>query len=119
MILVYESDGASRVLEGAPVAAGSGWGYDTYHVRLSRAPAAFKSVLVKVLPAGLGPEDEAKGFEDLEFLLPNGDENDDADWVYRTVQRLKDRNQDLRPEELEALIDEAVAEVRKGARSAA
>ena len=37
----------------------------------------------------------------------------------RTVQRLKDRNQDLRPEELEALIDEAVAEVRKGARSAA
>ena len=37
----------------------------------------------------------------------------------RTVQRLKDRNQDLRPEELEALIDEAVAEVRKGVRSAA
>ena len=37
----------------------------------------------------------------------------------RTVQRLKDRNQDLPPEELEALIDEAVAEVRKGARSAA
>jgi len=37
----------------------------------------------------------------------------------RTVQRLKDRNQDLPPEELEALIDEAVAEVRKGARSPA
>ena len=37
----------------------------------------------------------------------------------RTVQRLKDRNQDLPPEEFEALIDEAVAEVRKGARSAA
>jgi hypothetical protein len=37
----------------------------------------------------------------------------------RTVQRLKDRNQDLPPEELEALIDEAEAEVRKGARSAA
>jgi hypothetical protein len=37
----------------------------------------------------------------------------------RTVQRLKDRNQDLPPEELEALIDEAVADVRKGARSAA
>ena len=37
----------------------------------------------------------------------------------RTVQRLKDRNQDLPPEELEALIDRAVAEVRKGARSAA
>ena len=37
----------------------------------------------------------------------------------RTVQRLKDRNQDLPPEELEVLIDEAVAEVRKGARSAA
>ena len=37
----------------------------------------------------------------------------------RTVQRLKDRNQDLPPEELEALIDEAVAEARKGTRSAA
>jgi len=37
----------------------------------------------------------------------------------RTVQRLKNRNQDLPPEELEALIAEAVAEVRKGARSAA
>ena len=37
----------------------------------------------------------------------------------RTVQRLKDRNQDLPPEELEALIGEAVAEVRKGTRSAA
>ena len=37
----------------------------------------------------------------------------------RTVQQLKDRNQDLPPEKLEALIDEAVAEVRKGARSAA
>jgi hypothetical protein len=37
----------------------------------------------------------------------------------RTVQRLKDRNQDLPPEELEALLDEAVADVRKGARSAA
>ena len=37
----------------------------------------------------------------------------------RTVQRLKDRNQDLPPEELEALIDRAVAEVRKRARSAA
>lgn len=36
----------------------------------------------------------------------------------RTVQRLKDRNQDLSPQELEALIDEAVAEVRKGTRSA-
>ena len=37
----------------------------------------------------------------------------------RTVQRLKDRNQDLPPEELEALIDDAVAEARKGTRSAA
>ena len=37
----------------------------------------------------------------------------------RTVQRLKDRNQDLPAEELEALIDEAVAEVRRAARSAA
>ena len=37
----------------------------------------------------------------------------------RTVQRLKDRNQDLPAEELEALIDEAVAEARKGTRSAA
>jgi hypothetical protein len=37
----------------------------------------------------------------------------------RTVQRLKDRNQDLPPEELEALINDAVAEVRRGARSAA
>ena len=36
----------------------------------------------------------------------------------RRVQRLKDRNQDLPAEELEALIDEAVAEVRKGARLA-
>ena len=36
----------------------------------------------------------------------------------RTVQRLKDRNQDLPAAELEVLIDEAVAEVRKGARSA-
>jgi hypothetical protein len=36
----------------------------------------------------------------------------------RTVQRLKDRNQDLSPQELEALIDEAVVEVRKGTRSA-
>ena len=37
----------------------------------------------------------------------------------RTVQRLKDRNQDLPAEGLEALIDEAVAEVRRAARSAA
>jgi hypothetical protein len=37
----------------------------------------------------------------------------------RTVQRLKNRNQDLPPEELEALINDAVAEVRRGARSAA
>jgi hypothetical protein len=36
----------------------------------------------------------------------------------RTVQGLKDRNQDLPAEELAALIDEAVTEVRKGARSA-
>jgi hypothetical protein len=36
----------------------------------------------------------------------------------RTVQRLKDRNQDLPAVELEALIDEAVAEVRRADRSA-
>jgi hypothetical protein len=67
MVLVTETLGVSRVVEGA--ALGTGGAFDGYGVRLSRAPVG--TVRVKVVPAGMAPEDEAKGFKDLEFFATN------------------------------------------------
>ncbi|MBI3896328.1 MAG: hypothetical protein HY313_10415 [Acidobacteria bacterium] len=68
-IIVTESGGVSKVKEGT-TSGGEGWEYDTYTVRLSRAPDPGKSVIINLVPAGLPPEDEAKGFQDLEFYDP-------------------------------------------------
>ena len=65
-IIVTESGGSSRVVEGAAAGSGQGWEYDCYRIRLTSAPTG--TVRIKVIPAGMSPEDEAKGFKDLEFF---------------------------------------------------
>jgi Ca2+-binding RTX toxin-like protein len=69
-IIVTPSGGVSRVTEGA-TSGGVGWEYDTYTVRLTREPDSGKQVIINIVPAALPPEDEAKGFRDLEFYDPN------------------------------------------------
>ena len=68
MILVSESDGRSVVVEGA-IAPQFG-AIDTYTLRLCRAPALGKKVVLAVVPAGLSPEDQVKNFADLEVWDP-------------------------------------------------
>jgi len=64
MILIAESGGRSLVVEGA---IGLELGAtDTYCLRLSRAPALGKKVVIAVVPAGLSPEEEARNFADLQ-----------------------------------------------------
>src|SRR5262249_21723408 len=79
-VIVTESGGVSRVTEGA-TSGGEGWQYDSYTVRLSRAPAAGLDARVNVVVSDLGPDGQARGFKDLEFLLPGKSGNDPADWV--------------------------------------
>jgi Ca2+-binding RTX toxin-like protein len=69
-VVVYESDGISRVTEGA-TSGGMGWVWDGYGVRLTRAPGPGQEVRINVVPAGMSPEDEAKGFKNLEFYAPS------------------------------------------------
>ena len=69
-IIVTPSGGATRVTEGA-ASGGEGWEYDTYTVRLSRALTSnLAKVYINVVPATAAPEDEAKGYRDLEFYDP-------------------------------------------------
>src|SRR5262249_48108292 len=79
-IIVTESDGLSRVTEGA-TSGGEGWQFDSYTVRLSRAPAPFRNATINVVVADLGPEDQSRGFKNLEFLLPGHSGSLAADWV--------------------------------------
>jgi Ca2+-binding RTX toxin-like protein len=73
MVLITESLGSSRVIEGNTT-GGAGAAFDGYGVRLSRAPTG--TVRVRVVLAGMSPEDEAKGYRDLQFYdettNPNG-----------------------------------------------
>jgi hypothetical protein len=64
--IVTQSDGASSVTEDM-LSGGIGVAFDTYKVRLSREPKAGKNVLIKLIDAGLPPEDQAKKYADLEF----------------------------------------------------
>src|SRR5262249_39490166 len=64
MALVIESDGFSRVREGA--AEGEDGYFDSYTIRLTKAPPA--DVQVSILQAGMSPTDEAMGFTGLQFL---------------------------------------------------
>src|SRR5205085_7076712 len=64
-IIVAESNGVSRVTEGA-TSGGEGWQYDSYTIRLSRAPAAGLDAKVNVVVSDLGPDAQARGFQDLE-----------------------------------------------------
>ncbi|CAM5793933.1 LEPR-XLL domain-containing protein [Rhizobacter fulvus] len=65
-VIVTESGGSSRVVEDSSVAS-AGWAYDYYGIRLTRAPTG--TVRIKVVPAGMSPEDAAKNFKDLEFFF--------------------------------------------------
>jgi Ca2+-binding RTX toxin-like protein len=79
-IIVTESGGRSTLLEGAVLSMGAGLAFDTYNIRLTRAPQN-GSVKINVVPADNSPEDKARGYEDLEFLLPGADPSIDANWV--------------------------------------
>ena len=70
-IVVTQSGGVSRVTEGATGGV-EGWEFDSYTVRLSRQPDPGKVVVISVVQAALSPEDEAKGFRDLEFYDATG-----------------------------------------------
>src|SRR6266542_970138 len=67
MALVVESAGFSRVVEDA-TSGGEGYAYDTYTIRLTKAPTA--NVQISIVQAGLSPTDAAMGFMGLEFLDP-------------------------------------------------
>ncbi|WP_283806368.1 LEPR-XLL domain-containing protein [Bradyrhizobium sp. cf659] len=73
-IVVSESGGVSRVTEGA-TSGGEGWQYDSYTVRLTRAPDPGTVVKINVVQAALPPEDEAKGYRYLEFYDPANPSN--------------------------------------------
>lgn len=75
-VLVRESGGSSRVVEGATGLV-AGWSYDGYGIRLTRRPGAGQVVTLVVVPAGMAPEDKAKGFKDLEFFAVTADPNED------------------------------------------
>jgi Ca2+-binding RTX toxin-like protein/outer membrane protein OmpA-like peptidoglycan-associated protein len=64
MALVVESQGFSRVREGA--LSGEDGFYDSYTIRLTKAPT--DDVQVTILQAGMSPTDEARGFKGLQFL---------------------------------------------------
>ena len=80
MVLVSETAGSSSVFEGMAYASNAaGLAFDSYTIRLTRQPTA--TVRVNVVPAGMSPEEEAKGYADLVFLKPGTDAADDANWV--------------------------------------
>jgi len=64
-------DKLDEVAKEGATSGGVGWEYDTYTVRLTREPDSGKQVIINIVPAALPPEDEAKGFRDLEFYDPN------------------------------------------------
>ena len=74
-VIVSESGGSSRVVEG-DTSGDIGWTFDGYGIRLTRRPGFGETVTITVVPAGMAPEDEAKGFKDLEFYAPSYNLND-------------------------------------------
>lgn len=67
-VLVRETEGFSRVVEGAASGLGQGWYYDSYGVRLTRRPGIGQVVQIQVIQASPSTEDAAMGFQALEFL---------------------------------------------------